>query len=129
METFEVGTADTGNIMFFMLASLGIFMFLVGRWQERLGLRTMMVVGGVLCGVNMLTAAYANGMTMVYLWAFVTGAASCFTNMPAYSQSYSGGFPVGAGWSRIVNLVFGSAGGPHVPSSGHVCFRGWAICP
>ncbi len=108
-ETFEVGTADTGNIMFFMLASLGIFMFLVGRWQERLGLRTMVVIGGILCGVNMLTAAYANGMAMVYLWAFVTGAASCFTNMPALT-AVQRWFPGRRGLvSGIVNLVFGSA--------------------
>lgn len=108
-QTFEVGTAATGNIMFFMLASLGIFMFLVGRWQERLGLRVMLAVGGILCGLNMLTAAYATGMPMVYLWAFLTGAASCFTNMPALT-AVQRWFPGRRGLvSGIVNLVFGSA--------------------
>ena len=127
-ETFEVGTADTGNIMFFMLASLGIFMFLVGRWQERLGLRTMVVIGGILCGVNMLTAAYANGMAMVYLWAFVTGAASCFTNMPALT-AVQRWFPGRRGLvSSIVNLVFGSAAAI-ASRLWPACFRGWGICP
>ena len=32
---FGVGAAATGLIIFFMLAAVGIFMFLVGRWQER----------------------------------------------------------------------------------------------
>ena len=108
-ETFQVGTAATGNIMFFMLASLGIFMFLVGRWQERWGARTIMAIGGVLCGLNMVTAAYANGIAMVYLWAFITGAASCFTNMPALTLVQRW-FPGRRGlMSGIVNLVFGSA--------------------
>lgn len=108
-ETFQVGSAATGNIIFFMLASLGIFMFLVGRWQERWGARTILAIGGVLCGVNMVTAAYANGIAMVYLWAFINGAASCFTNMPALTLVQRW-FPGRRGlMSGIVNLVFGSA--------------------
>lgn len=31
---FLVGSADTGAVVFSMLAAVGIFMFLVGRWQE-----------------------------------------------------------------------------------------------
>ena len=73
-------------------------MFLAGRWQEHWA--RMVVIGGILCGVNMLTAAYANGMAMVYLWAFVTGAASCFTNMPALT-AVQRWFPADAGWSRV----------------------------
>ena len=39
MKTFQVGRGAIGNVMFFVLAAVGTFMFFVGRWQERFGIR------------------------------------------------------------------------------------------
>ena len=33
-DMFHVGRGATGITIFFMLAAVGVFMFLVGRWQE-----------------------------------------------------------------------------------------------
>lgn len=114
-ETFGVGQGATGSIMFFVLASLGIFMFLVGRWQERVGPRVMMAVGGGLCGLACLVLAFADSMGMVYAWGFLNGAASCFTYMPALTVVQRW-FPQRRGLvSGIVNLVFGSSAALMVP--------------
>lgn len=114
-ETFGVGQGATGSIMFFVLASLGIFMFLVGRWQEKVGPRLMMAIGGVLCGLACLVLAFADSMGMVYAWGFLNGAASCFTYMPALTVVQRW-FPRRRGLvSGIVNLVFGSSAALMVP--------------
>lgn len=119
-EAFGVGTAATGNIMFFMLASLGVFMFLVGRLQERVGIRPTMALGGLICGLNMLTAAFAQSMPLIYAWAFITGAASCFTNMPALTLVQRW-FPSRRGLvSGVVNLVFGLAAAITAPAIGRM---------
>jgi OFA family oxalate/formate antiporter-like MFS transporter len=106
-EMFSVGQGAIGGLMFFVLASLGIFMFLVGRWQERYGPRAMMTVGAVLCGLSMIVLAFAVSLWMVYLWGFLNGTASCFVYMPALT-TVQRWFPEHRGLvSGIVNLVFG----------------------
>jgi OFA family oxalate/formate antiporter-like MFS transporter len=37
---FHVGRGAIGNILFFVLFAVGLFMFFVGRWQERFGIKT-----------------------------------------------------------------------------------------
>ncbi|MBJ6727224.1 MFS transporter [Geomesophilobacter sediminis] len=83
MTMFHAGKGAIGNTLFFNLASLGIVMFFVGRWQERYGMRAMIMVGTVFLSLNMLTIAYAANLGMLYLWAFLNGAATCFIYTPA----------------------------------------------
>jgi OFA family oxalate/formate antiporter-like MFS transporter len=117
-DTFKVGRGATGAIMFFVLASLGIFMFLVGRWQQRLGPRMMMTIGAMLCGVALVILAFATDIYMVYVWGFLNGTASCFTYMPALTVVQRW-YPARRGLvSGIVNLVFGSAAALMVPLFG-----------
>jgi OFA family oxalate/formate antiporter-like MFS transporter len=129
---FDVGRGTTGAIMFFVLASLGIFMFLVGRWQERLGPRAMMTIGGVLCGLALLVLAFGSTIYMVYLWGFLNGTASCFTYMPALTVVQRW-YPSRRGLvSGLVNLVFGSAAAVMVPLfglmlSGRLGYRGMTL--
>jgi len=82
-EMFHVGRAATGLTIFFMLAAVGAFMFLVGRWQERWGLRRMIVLGVILTAFASLVASQATSIIAIYLWAFVNGVASCFVYVPA----------------------------------------------
>jgi MFS transporter, OFA family, oxalate/formate antiporter len=82
-EMFLVGRGTIGNIIFFMLAAVGIFMFLVGRWQERYGTRIMIATGTIICSFSLLLAAYASSILMVYAWAFLTGIGSSFVYIPA----------------------------------------------
>lgn len=82
-EMFLAGRGAIGNTIFFMLAAVGTFMFLVGRWQERLGTRIMIAIGSVICSISLLLAAYASSIWMVYAWAFLTGIGSSFVYIPA----------------------------------------------
>jgi len=65
-EMFHVGSGATGSTIFFMLSAVGIFMFLAGRWQERYGIRRMIILGILLTSIGCILAAFANSITMVY---------------------------------------------------------------
>ena len=106
-QMFGVGKGAIGNTLFFILASLGIFMFFVGRWQERFGVRKMIVIGTLLTGLNLLTIAFASNVAMLYLWGFLNGTATCFIYTPALT-TVQRWFPTRRGLvSGIVNFTFG----------------------
>lgn len=106
-EMFHVGQAATGTVLFFMLASVGIFMFLVGRWQERYGTRTMISLGVVLTSISALVLAFAQSISIVYLWAFLAGISSCFVYIPSLTTVQLW-YPAKRGLaSGIVSMIFG----------------------
>ncbi|MHB8120451.1 MAG: MFS transporter [Methanothrix sp.] len=82
-EMFHVGRAATGLTIFFMLAAVGAFMFLVGRWQERWGLRRMIILGVILTALASFVVSQAGSIYTVYAWAFLNGIASSFVYVPA----------------------------------------------
>lgn len=82
-EMFHVGRAATGLTIFFMLAAVGAFMFLVGRWQERWGLRRMIALGVILTALASFVVSQAGSIYTVYVWAFLNGTASSFVYVPA----------------------------------------------
>ncbi|MDD1754642.1 MAG: MFS transporter [Methanothrix sp.] len=82
-EMFHVGRAATGLVIFFMLAAVGAFMFLAGRWQEQYGPRKMIFLGIAFTAFSSVVAAYASSIYMVYAWAFLNGLASSFVYVPA----------------------------------------------
>ena len=106
-DLFQVGTGATGNVMFFILAAVGIFMFVAGKWQERIGAKLTVSIGIIICGSSLFIASYATNIYLVYLWAFLIGVGSCFV--------YITGLTVVQRWflqrrglsSGIVNLFFG----------------------
>lgn len=101
--------------MFFMLASLGIFMFFVGKWTATLGVSRLMAIGTLLTSAATVMIAFVSAVWMVYLWAFLVGSASCFI--------YSTGINTAQRWfphkrglvSGIVNLTFGISAAIMVP--------------
>jgi OFA family oxalate/formate antiporter-like MFS transporter len=104
---FNVGRAAIGNTIFFMLAAVGIFMFLVGRWQERYGTRAMITLGIILCSFSVLMAAYASSVIMIYAWAFLTGLSSCFVYIPALT-TVQRWYPQKKGLvSGLASMIFG----------------------
>jgi MFS transporter, OFA family, oxalate/formate antiporter len=107
MKTFHVGRGAIGNILFFVLAAVGAFMFFVGRWQEKYGIRRMITIGAIICGLSVLIIAYATNLYMLYLWAFLTGMSSAFILIPALT-TVQRWYPTRRGLvSGIVNFVFG----------------------
>jgi OFA family oxalate/formate antiporter-like MFS transporter len=107
MKTFHVGRGAIGNILFFVLAAVGIFMFFVGRWQEKYGIKRMITIGAIICGLSVLIIAYASNLYMLYLWAFLMGTSSAFVYLPAVT-TVQRWYPMRRGLvSGIVSLLFG----------------------
>jgi MFS transporter, OFA family, oxalate/formate antiporter len=117
-EMFHVGRGAIGNVLFFVISATGFFMFFVGGWQEKLGMKPMVSIGTVMCGLNLFTLAYAANVFVVYLWAFLMGVASCFVYVPALT-SVQRWYPARRGLvSGIVNLIFGLSGAVMSPLFG-----------
>jgi len=115
---FHVGKGAIGNILFFVLAAVGFFMFFVGRWQERYGTRAMITIGAILSGLDMLLIAHASNLFWLYLWAFLMGTASCFVYIPGLTTAQRW-FPARRGLvSGIVNFMFGVAAAVMAPLFG-----------
>ena len=122
-QRFGVGRGAIGNTLFFVLAAVGCFMFFVGRWQERWGTREMITLGALLCGLNTFLIAYADRLWLLYLWAFLNGAASSFIYIPGLT-TVQRWFPERRGLvSGIVNLVFGLSAAVMAPLFGTLLLR------
>jgi OFA family oxalate/formate antiporter-like MFS transporter len=106
-EMFHVGRGATGITIFFMLAAVGVFMFLVGRWQERYGMRKMIALGVIITSVASVVVAYASSISAVYAWAFINGLASSFVYIPTLTLVQRW-YPEKKGLvSGVVSMVFG----------------------
>lgn len=106
-QQFDVGKGAIGNCLFFILISLGFFMFLVGKWQEKIGTRAMITIGTIICSLAVVVVTFATNLNMIYLWAFLTGTGSCFIYTPSLI-TVQRWWPERKGLvSGIVNLVFG----------------------
>lgn len=62
---FHVGRGPIGNTLFFMMAPLGIFMSFVGHWQEKLGTRSMITSGTIICGFSMIQLTFSSNIFML----------------------------------------------------------------
>ena len=104
---FQVGRAEVGQILFYVLAAVGIFMFLTGRWLEKIGPAWLTAVGIATCGTSTIAVGYVTGIKTVYLWAAVTGVSSAFIYLPALTVAQRW-YPHRRGLvSGAVNLFFG----------------------
>ena len=106
---FSVGRADTGRILFFVLAAVGLFMFIVGKLQEKLGPGRLVALGAVLCAVSNLIVAGATSIAHVYLWAFLIGTSSALVYLPGLTVVQQW-YPRRRGLvSGLFNLSFGGS--------------------
>ena len=112
---FQVSRADIGQILFYVLVAVGIHMFVVGRLLEKTGPNRVMALGAVLYGTCALLLGYATDIKWIYVWAFVTGAASAFIYIPAMTVVQQW-FPQRRGLvSGLVSMSFGIAGAVMAP--------------
>jgi OFA family oxalate/formate antiporter-like MFS transporter len=104
-----VSRGATGRTLFFVLAAVGVFMFITGRWQEKIGPARLAALGALLCGGSTILVGYAESIAWVYLWAFLVGVSSSFIYIPTLTvvqQWYPSRRGLVSGW---VNLAFGLA--------------------
>ena len=115
LAAYHVGLADIGRILFFVLAAVGIFMFLIGRLQARIGPAWVMALGAILGGASTLGVGYAPGMAWIYGWAFLVGSASAFVYLPTLTVVQLW-YPQHRGLvSGLVSMSFGIAGAAMAP--------------
>lgn len=106
-EELCVGRAAIGSVMFFVLAAVGLLMFFVGKWQEKLGSHNMITIGAILTGLDVLFLLFSEGLLSLYLWAFIMGAASCFIYIPGLTVVQKW-YPEKRGMvSGVFNMTFG----------------------
>jgi OFA family oxalate/formate antiporter-like MFS transporter len=106
----RVGPGAIGACLFFLLAGVGLMMFVVGHLQVRLGIRRMIFTGILLCGLSTLLVAWpVRGLWQVYAWAFGIGLGSSFVYLPALTTVQLW-HPARRGiMSGIVNTMFGGS--------------------
>ena len=119
-KTFNAGRAETGQILFYVLAAAGLHMFLIGRLQERLRPFWIAGMGAILYGFSLMALGRASHMNGVYLWAFITGASSAFCYLPPL-MVVQRWFPGRKGLvSGLVSMSFGLSGAVMVPVYSHL---------
>jgi OFA family oxalate/formate antiporter-like MFS transporter len=105
-QTFQVGRAAVGQTLFYVLAAVGLFMFFVGRWQEKVGPVRLAAMGAVLCGAGTIFLSHASSIRHIYGWAFLIGVSSACIYIPALTVAQRW-YPHTRGLvSGQVNLVF-----------------------
>ena len=108
-ETFDVGKEDVGRLMFFLLIGTGCSMYLTGKLQEKIKYHYLIFLGNFICGISMFCVGYASSMTMIYVWAVVTGFFCGFVYIPVLTVVQLI-FPENKGTSTgMVNLLFGGS--------------------
>jgi len=107
IEKLGISKSELGNVLFFLLISLGIFMFLVGKWQKRLGFSKIISLGILLNAFGLFYLSGVKSSLGLLSWAFLIGMASCFVYIPGLTVVQRA-FPEKRGFvSGIVNMVFG----------------------
>jgi len=114
-QIFDVGRAGAGQTLFFVLAAVGIFMFVTGRLQEKMKPAWIMALGALIHGPSTAAVGYADSIYWVYLWAFLTGASSAFIYLPALTVVQRW-YPQRRGLvSGLVSMFFGLSGAVMAP--------------
>lgn len=120
-ESLGLSRAAVGGTLFFALAAVGATMFLVGRWQERVAPRRLVLAGEALTAASLLFTAFPAGAWSLYLWGVTVGAASCFVYLPILTAAQLW-YPHRRGLaSGLVNLAFAGSAALAAPG------LGWAV--
>jgi OFA family oxalate/formate antiporter-like MFS transporter len=120
MVLFDVGRADTGRILFFILVPVGLFMFFFGRLLERWPPQRLIAIGALCGSGSTFLLPLAPTFGGVYLWAFVMGGSTALV--------YLSGLTVVQTWhpgrrglvSGLFNLCFGGSAALLSPLYSHL---------
>jgi OFA family oxalate/formate antiporter-like MFS transporter len=81
----------------------------VGQWQEKAGIRLIVSISALVCGLSLFIVSHATNIYAVYIWAFLTGTGSCFAYMSGLTVVQRW-FPKKKGLvAGIVNLFFAAS--------------------
>ncbi len=106
-ESFGVGRAAVGGVLFFSLGGLGVLNLASVWFPPGFTHRQRMYVGTAACALGLLILVASDGLWGVYLWGFVSGAGAVLVYVSALTLS-QGAAPRRRGLvSGLVSMVFG----------------------
>jgi OFA family oxalate/formate antiporter-like MFS transporter len=114
-ETFGVGRGAVSQMPLWVMLALGVFMYVSGKWQEKIGHGRMVAIGALIMGVSTMMLGRYQSIGWVYFWAFSMGVASTFLYIPSLTVVQRW-YPHRRGLvTGLVNLVFGLSASPMSP--------------
>lgn len=114
-ETFGVGRGAVSQMPLWVMLALGVFMYVSGKWQERIGHTRMAAIGAVVMGLSTMALGRYESIGWVYFWSFTMGVASTFLYIPSLTVVQRW-YPERRGLvTGLVNLVFGLSASPMSP--------------
>jgi len=114
-QAFGASRADIGQIIFFMLAGVGLTTYLAGRAQERWGPGLVTALGSLAGAASVLQLIWGQGMASVYVWAVVSGVYGGGVYIPTLSVAQRW-FPANKGLAAgLVSTIFGLGGAAAAP--------------
>lgn len=106
-EMFQVGSAETGLVVTFMLLALACCMFFSGKVHQMIGMAKCLVIALVLFLIAFTVLFFAKNMIMVYIWGFISHTAISFVYGPGLATVQQAAPHKRGLVSGILNLVFG----------------------
>lgn len=117
--TLQVGKADVGQVMFFILAAAGTCMFVAGRLQTKVAPAKLIAAGTLLYAGSTVFLGRVASIREVYAWAFLIGAGSAFVYLPAVTVAQRW-YPLRRGMAAgLVNLFFALSAAATAPLFEH----------
>lgn len=106
---FQVGVAETGMVVTFMLLALAVAMFFSGKVHQRFGMSVCVLIGLGFYLASFSILALARNIYWVYVWGFVANLGCSFWYGPGLTTGQQV-MPEKKGLiSGILNLFFGIA--------------------
>jgi OFA family oxalate/formate antiporter-like MFS transporter len=110
-ELLGVGSGEIGNLMFFLLFCVGAFMFVVGKLQEVVGFRIIVLIGIFLCSLGLIFVTNVTSIYTIYLWGVINGIQSSLVYIPTVTVVQMW-FPRTRGLvSGALTMIFGLSAG------------------
>lgn len=119
-ERYQVGAAETGTVVTFMLFALAVSMFFSGRIHMKLGMRKCILIGMLFNILAMVILMNASSIYGVYIWGFVTNLGCSFVYGPGLTTAQQWMPHRRGAASGTVNFVFGIAAAVMSPVWNHV---------
>lgn len=116
-DKYNVGAAETGTVVTFMLFALAVSMFFSGKIHMKIGMRRCILIGTGFNLIAMIIEMNADSIYGVYLWGFVVNLGCSFIYGPGLTTAQQWMPHHKGAASGVLNLVFGTAAAVMSPVS------------
>lgn len=108
-QRYNVGAAETGTVVTYMLLALAVSMFFCGKIHIKIGMRKCVLIGTLFIAAAMFIQMTVQNIYGAYLWGFMTNIGCSFVYGPGLTTAQQW-YPHRRGMaSGVLNFVFGIA--------------------